>query len=99
MSESSTVQTHQESGPRQQQHDVGGALFAAFRHSCLQDALVVLAYAPKQEGCKGICSWPWAHALHSAALEGLQVNVDAVYSSLSSQCICLHVLLRHLNTK
>ncbi|KAL0022671.1 hypothetical protein WJX79_007842 [Trebouxia sp. C0005] len=43
----------------------------------LQDALVVLAYAPKQEGCMGICSWPWGHALHSAALEGLQDNVAA----------------------
>ncbi|KAA6421689.1 MAG: hypothetical protein FRX49_08300 [Trebouxia sp. A1-2] len=43
----------------------------------LRDALVVLAYAPKQEGCNGICSWPWGHALHSAALEGLQDNVAA----------------------
>lgn len=44
----------------------------------MQDALVVLAYTPKQEGCKGICSWPWGHALHSGALEGLQVNRDPV---------------------
>ncbi|DBA80947.1 TPA: hypothetical protein ACH3X2_007167 [Trebouxia sp. C0005] len=47
----------------------------------LRDALVVLAYAPKQEGCNGICSWPWGHALHSAALEGLQVALEMDPSS------------------
>lgn len=39
----------------------------------MQDARVALAYAPKDEGRQGVCRWPWAHSLHSAALEGLQV--------------------------
>lgn len=42
----------------------------------LQDARVVLVYAPKLKGQQGICSWPWAYGLHSAALEGLQVALS-----------------------
>ena len=42
--------------------------------AAVQDAKVALAYSPRQTGAQGLCKWPWAHALHAAALEGLQVR-------------------------
>ena len=75
---------------------MGCAFSTAFGHCCLQDALVVLAYAPKQEGCKGICSWPWGYALHSAALEGLQVNLDPVtVRNPANALVYMHYSLHH----
>ena len=54
----------------------------------LQDAKVVLAYAPKAQKQQGICRWPWAHALHSAALEGLQVTWSLLL--VHAVEVCLH---------
>lgn len=53
-----------------------GVSKASQLHTSLQDARVVLAYGPKDKGQHGVCSWPWAHSLHSAALEGLQVLLN-----------------------
>ncbi|KAL3161267.1 hypothetical protein ABBQ38_009628 [Trebouxia sp. C0009 RCD-2024] len=56
----------------------GFAYIQAGRHEqALKDARVVLAYGSKGSGQQGVCVWPWAHSLHSAALEGLQDNVAA----------------------
>ena len=43
-----------------------------------QDAKVALAYGPQQGGR---CVWPRAHAVHSAALEGLALNTPAALAA------------------
>ena len=61
----------------------------------MQDARVVLAYAPKdKKGPQGVCSWPWAHALHSAALEGLQVTLSLLSTKRTGKILLLGYLAR-----
>ena len=76
------------------QAQVSAANFLVTAEVCvvMQDAKLVLAYAPQQALDHSKCAWPWAHALHSMALEGLHVS-HALSCQLGCHVPCMHVLL------